>query len=43
MIIRLFVILLSFIMVSCSGGREKTNIEVIQDMMEQPALKAHVY
>lgn len=40
MMIRLLIVLLSLFMISCSGGRDKTNIEVIQDMMEQPALKA---
>ena len=27
-------------LVACDGGPKKTNIEVVQDMMEQPALKA---
>ncbi|MCB0379333.1 MAG: c-type cytochrome, partial [Bdellovibrionales bacterium] len=40
MMIRVLLILISLTMLGCSGGRSKTNIEVIQDMMEQPALKA---
>ena len=32
-----------FLLASCSGGKDKPNIEVIQDMMEQPALKAQDY
>ena len=38
--IRFVVILISLFLVACDGGRDNSNIEVIQDMMEQPALKA---
>ena len=37
---RLLIILSIFILTACQGGRNSTNIEMIQDMMDQPALKA---
>lgn len=41
-IVQLFIVHLSLaaLLVGCDGGPKKPNIEVIQDMMEQPALKA---
>lgn len=34
---------LSSLLTGCSGGKNQTNIELIQDMMESPALKAQEY